>query len=110
MSVRQILRRNEERVTLLRSRYIEPAGLAVSRSPDAIARKGAVRFSFISPSNSATMGTKARNAQRGEATMPSEQGSREAVDLAVKSQAGPELPLTDIRDRDSKSQVAPGLP
>jgi hypothetical protein len=42
--------------------------------------------------------------------MPSEQGSREAVDLAVKSQAGPELPLTDIRDRDSKSQVAPGLP
>nr|WP_244470917.1 FAD-dependent oxidoreductase [Microvirga massiliensis] len=42
--------------------------------------------------------------------MPSEQGSREAVDLAVKSQAGPELPLTDIRDRDSKSQMAPGLP
>jgi formate dehydrogenase beta subunit len=42
--------------------------------------------------------------------MPSEQGPREAVDLAVKSQAAPELPPTEIRNRDYNSQFSPGLP
>jgi formate dehydrogenase (NADP+) beta subunit len=42
--------------------------------------------------------------------MPSEQGPREAVDLAVKLQAAPELPPTEIRNRDYNSQASPGLP